>query len=100
LSRSAFRGICQRCINATWCTFPRDSRRPVQSCEEFCEPTGAVTRTEQERREEPHGAARGGEKPEAATAATLMGLCRDCIHSDLCQFAKPEGGVWHCEEFE
>ncbi len=28
------------------------------------------------------------------------GLCVNCAHRDSCQLAKPESGVWHCEEYE
>jgi hypothetical protein len=28
------------------------------------------------------------------------GLCSTCENSETCTFQKPEGGVWHCEEYK
>jgi len=28
-----------------------------------------------------------------------MGLCKSCANRETCTFPKPEGGVWHCEEY-
>jgi hypothetical protein len=27
------------------------------------------------------------------------GLCMNCANRDTCLYPKPEGGVWHCEEY-
>jgi hypothetical protein len=27
------------------------------------------------------------------------GLCSICEDREVCTFLKPEGGVWHCEEY-
>jgi hypothetical protein len=29
-----------------------------------------------------------------------LGLCSTCENSETCTFQKPEGGVWHCEEYK
>jgi hypothetical protein len=29
----------------------------------------------------------------------LKGLCSNCANLKKCTFQKPEGGVWHCEEY-
>ncbi len=29
----------------------------------------------------------------------LMGLCSNCENCDNCMLPKPDGGVWHCEEY-
>lgn len=36
----------------------------------------------------------------AAPLTDAKGLCLNCVHRDDCQMAKPETGVWHCEEYE
>jgi len=33
-------------------------------------------------------------------AAPLKGLCLTCARKKTCLHPKPEGGVWHCEEYE
>jgi hypothetical protein len=29
----------------------------------------------------------------------VLGLCSNCDNYPTCGFAKPEAGVWHCEEY-
>ncbi len=31
--------------------------------------------------------------------ATVHGLCATCLHQATCDFPKPAGGVWQCEEY-
>ncbi len=31
--------------------------------------------------------------------AIIRGLCSICEGREACTFVKPEGGVWHCEEY-
>jgi len=45
------------------------------------------------------------ETPEVAPRLSAVkplrrGLCVNCKHEATCTFARPEGGVWHCEEYE
>ena len=89
------RGLCSTCKNALSCTFPRDPDKPALYCEEF-----------EIEKPAPIGAARK-EKPQAAEpyvterkdATKFIGLCSDCENRQTCVFPKPEGGVWHCEEY-
>lgn len=30
----------------------------------------------------------------------FKGLCVNCAYRETCLYPKPEGGVWHCEEYE
>jgi len=36
---------------------------------------------------------------EEADATKHTGLCSICENRPACAFPKPEGGVWHCEEY-
>jgi len=29
----------------------------------------------------------------------IVDLCATCVKRDTCTLPKPEGGVWHCEEY-
>ena len=29
-----------------------------------------------------------------------MGLCSHCENREFCTYPKPEGGVWHCDEYK
>ncbi len=31
---------------------------------------------------------------------SARGLCSNCENSGSCNYPKPEGGVWHCEEYK
>lgn len=93
LTRSRYGGLCSTCKNSLECTYPRDPKRPVLQCEEF------------------EGVTKVSEKP-SKTKITLVkeakfnaeeelkGLCKLCEKRLTCTFPKPEGGVWHCEEYE
>ncbi len=87
-------GLCISCRNASSCTFPRDPDKPAFYCEEFeIETTVSIIPPEKER-----PLARG---PAAIDkdSARFVGLCSDCEGCQTCNFPKPEGGVWRCEEY-
>lgn len=82
-----YSGLCSCCKNTSHCTYLRNANSPVWQCEEFegfeCKPTN--------------------HKPEISTHITnsdFLGLCRNCENRNTCKFPKPEGGVWHCEEYK
>lgn len=93
-----YAGLCMTCVHSSTCAFPRRKDQPVLSCEEFddrvegsAETTGAddpLVRESQARvtdvTHEPHG---------------HTGLCATCDNRETCTYPKPEGGIWHCEEF-
>ncbi len=39
-------------------------------------------------------------RPAEEEAAKYAGLCVNCEHRRTCTYPKPEGGVWHCEDYE
>lgn len=97
-------GLCSSCKNASTCTYPRAPDRPVTSC---CEHDGY---------EECEGLVslallRAGNifsQSTGSMAASLKGerdsglnkgLCKNCANLETCTFQKPEGGVWHCDEY-
>ena len=88
-------GLCTTCIYADNCTFCFQPDRQVLQCEEFegAQCTVAV-------REFAPNDTTPDVQSDAEVASRYKGLCRTCAHRDECTFSKPEGGVWHCEEFE
>jgi hypothetical protein len=88
--RTFYTGLCRDCVNDPTCTFPRDPSRPIWSCDEF-KPSTSVSSPDQ--RVAPSTAGTERAEPEE-----LKGLCRNCLRRLTCQFPKPPGGVWHCEE--
>ena len=39
-----------------------------------------------------------GQAP-TADPGSVRGLCATCAKRSSCAFQRPEGGVWHCEEY-
>ncbi len=92
-----YSGICSTCKNAATCVYLAGARQPVLQCEEFesCEvsPTGKTPKAFPPKGPAPASQADG------RASVELMGLCVDCENRHTCTFYKPEGGVWHCEEY-
>ncbi len=88
------RGLCSTCNNAPTCLFYRgNGSRIVWYCETFDDYVPvqeSIPKTE--KKIEP--------KTEDPGQGVFEGLCMNCAHCATCTFIKPEGGVWHCEEYE
>ena len=87
LQKPELKGLCTTCMQAEGCTYPRNEETGVLFCEEF-EVVSApkfkiVTPTQNP----------------STLESNLKGLCANCNNALLCQFPKPDSGVWHCEEY-
>jgi hypothetical protein len=84
--QETYLGLCEMCTNATGCTFPRDRNKPVTACEEFSgvRPPKVKFRPPVVRRTNP---------------SPYRGLCAYCTRVADCTYPKPDGGVWHCDEY-
>ncbi len=84
-----YHGLCSTCKNTPHCTLRTDPDRPAFYCEQFeVEKPPAVTRKI------------SSSVSESKKSVELIGLCSDCENLKTCIFPKPEGGVWHCEEYQ
>lgn len=97
--KGKYRGICLICKNANTCVFPRDPNRPLLYCDELelddPLPKGtreAMVSSYADMLEQTCRRSKGSEAP--------LGLCKLCENREECTFPKPEGGVWHCEEYK
>lgn len=100
-----YRGLCSTCKNASTCTYPREPDRPIFSCcerEGYEECEGSVSLALV-------SAGNIFPRPPGSVAKSLTmeresgidkGLCRNCANRETCTFPKPEGGVWHCDEYQ
>ncbi len=90
-------GLCSTCNNAPSC-FYHDSRGPALFCELFdnyASPnveTRAVAASLSAVPSSAHRPAKGG-------GAEDTGLCMNCENRLACGHLKPEGGIWHCEDY-
>ena len=89
-------GLCLTCENALACTFARDPNKPVFYCEEFEIEKTSFIKPPGKKQLPATGPAAANDKD----STKFIGLCSDCENRRTCAFPKPEGGVWHCEEYQ
>ena len=85
------RGLCITCIHVETRCWVRDDGLPIVQCEQFDSgPTGCdgEPATETEARDHPR-----------MEYGDELGLCMNCDHRGDCSLPRPEGGVWHCEQY-
>lgn len=88
----ANRGLCLTCNNAPTCIFyQRNGSRIVWYCELFDDYVPVQELQKPEKKVE--------SKTEEKSKGKFKGLCVNCEDRDTCTFTKPEGGIWHCEEY-
>jgi len=89
------RDLCSTCENNSTCKLPKDTDRPVLYCELFDDGRAAAHNSV----EDPSPLSlKSSDRPEEEQKR-FKGLCSNCENRWSCSFAKPEGGVWHCEEY-
>ena len=82
-------GLCSCCNSFQNCTYPRTLKRPVLQCEEF----NGILRPPLKRVPQEKVSPQKVKKPRS------RGLCGICEDRATCAYPKPEGGVWHCEDY-
>lgn len=90
-------GICTTCNSLGSCSLRSNRRQKIVHCEEFDD--------RNESNEPPQSPVEGSEPEEdqleqEPVNSRLRGLCVNCARASECTFPRPEGGVWHCEEYE
>jgi hypothetical protein len=94
IARTAF-GLCKTCNNAEVCVYRK--RRGFDAV--YCEMFDGLAPNGHERAAREAVVAVTGEGEKTGRGAALKGLCVNCAHRDDCSLPRPEGGVWHCEEY-
>jgi hypothetical protein len=89
-----YRGLCSTCKRASTCTFPRDPNRPVLQCDEF---VGYEYTPDKKKSSSSDSESKVTISDSAKSS--YKGLCRLCEKRETCTYPKPEGGVWHCDEY-
>ena len=100
-----YRGLCSTCEQRATCAYPRDPDQRIHYCCEhdgYQESEGSVSLallgTGRIFSHLPTSQARS--VADETLSAAYKGLCRSCQNRESCTFPKPEGGVWHCEEYQ
>lgn len=86
-----YTGLCSTCIYASECLSARRSTKPILFCEMFDDSVELPQTEKPEPQTEP--------TPVDEDTGKFKGLCVNCEDRHICKFPKPEGGVWHCEEY-
>ncbi|MBU0517758.1 hypothetical protein KKA00_11940 [bacterium] len=97
-SAPQLKGICLTCIYVPGCLHMETPDNPKMFCEQFeteLKPLITATDTSILR----SVAAVFEKEAEAIKQAKTLGLCVNCSHLDTCKYPRPEGGIWHCEEY-
>ena len=90
-------GLCSTCNNAATCVYRAKRGFDAVYCENFNDFSGPLHADE---KRGDAGMDDEAEKTEKITVSkSLKGLCVNCANRDCCTLPRPEGGVWHCEEY-
>jgi hypothetical protein len=98
VDKNRYLGLCSYCKSAPICTFTRDPNRPVCECDEFGAFTYAPVRVPSQKKIPLKRFSKNASTNEDPFHLH-KGLCSQCEGRTNCIYPKPEGGVWHCEEF-
>ena len=90
-----YRSLCSNCKNTPDCTFQKDRLKPSFYCEEFEVDTYPSVKTTRKNKS-PETTSVDAEEDDSGK---FIGLCLNCDNRRTCAFPKPEGGIWHCEEY-
>ena len=97
-SAVVYGGLCSTCDGASTCTFPRDPERPIMHCDELDSHRVDIVAVERVPRAEP-ASPKALSEAKQKELGKYKGLCLNCEKRETCTYPKPEGGVWHCDEY-
>jgi len=86
-----YRDLCSTCNHAEACGDHSTPENPIFFCEQF-DAFAAVAPSD-------HAAPSPGLAATRAVGNRDEGLCMNCEDRDTCRTPRPQGGVWHCEEY-
>ena len=98
VDKNRYLGLCSYCKSAPNCTFTRDPNRPVCECDEFVGFTYASVGIPNQKNASLKHLSKNP-LPSEDPFHLYKGLCSQCEERANCIYPKPEGGVWHCDEF-
>jgi len=88
-----YNDLCSTCNHGEICLSKNTRQGPVWFCEEFDDYVAvkelydtALQRTDSQDR--------------LSDSEQFKGLCMNCENRHACSYLKPNGGVWHCEEYK
>lgn len=92
VAKDVINDLCTTCNHYQICSVRKDRRRPIWFCEEF-DNYVPVKEVEISPDLEPSF------KEAKKETQKFTGLCMNCENREHCKLPKPNGGIWHCEEY-
>jgi hypothetical protein len=87
--------LCCACTYKAKCMDHGTAENPKLFCEQF--DSGEFT--PHIRKKSDNGSARSHRFDQANHSDEVGGLCANCENRSNCTIARPEGHIWHCEEY-
>ncbi len=88
IAATRFNDLCTNCRNREQCRICEARSQAIYFCEEY----EAATL---------QGINWDNQKPVAMPMPPVeAGICVNCERRHTCSIEKPEGGIWHCEEYK
>ena len=84
-----YHDLCSTCNLASTCVRRKNQKGPIWYCEEFDVHVPPPVKK----------AGNYISQSEETKYDKSLGLCCNCANRDTCTLPKPDGGVWHCEEY-
>jgi hypothetical protein len=94
----SFDDICTTCNNAEVCLLQKNKIRPVWFCEQF-DDYMPIVENKNVAVKSPITKSDMRSTQSTKDSREFKGLCVNCECRFDCKLCKPNGGVWHCEEY-
>jgi hypothetical protein len=92
-------GLCAVCSRASSCTYRRQFGEPRLFCDEL-EGGLAIQKRSADEQIVLLAHSQSGPRNDGDDIGRERGLCGHCENREYCTYPKPEGGVWHCDEYK
>jgi len=94
-------GICATCNHAPTCAHRmRNPGVAIWECENYDDYVRLNGTFVGGAEGEASAPAKSRPRDDSGSQVEYRGLCKNCAKREYCTFRRPEGGVWHCEEYE
>ena len=92
-----YNDICSTCNHNETCTSKKTRQGPVWFCEEFDDYVAVkeLYDTSGQPTDSQDRFSASADEP-----GQFKGLCINCENRYKCSYLKPNGGIWHCEEYK
>jgi len=98
MGNASVKDLCSTCVHADTCVRRAGQDGPVWYCEEFDDYQPPISGNVRGATDQSGPASKKPGSDESGCDQSL-GLCCNCKNRDTCTYPRPNGGVWHCEDY-